>query len=65
LLGVVDGGEDAKPTDQDYAAFKELSAELEVQLGKLKNALAADLTAFNAQLKTANLPAVSLEPATK
>jgi photosystem II stability/assembly factor-like uncharacterized protein len=65
LLGVVDGGEDAKPTDQDYAAFKELSAELEVQLGKLKNALAADLTAFNAQLKTANLQTVSLEPAAK
>jgi photosystem II stability/assembly factor-like uncharacterized protein len=65
LLGVVDGGEDAKPTDQDYAAFKELSAELEVQLGKLKNALAEDLTAFNAQLKTANLPTVSLEPAAK
>jgi len=65
LLGVVDGGEDAKPTDQDYAAFKELSAELEVQLGKLKNALAAELTAFNTQLKTANLQTVSLESAAK
>ena len=36
LLEVIEGGQDAKPTDQTCAAFKELSAELDVQLGKLE-----------------------------
>jgi hypothetical protein len=61
LLEVIEGGQDAKPTDQTYAAFKELSAELEVQLAKLKLALATDLPAFNKQLTDANLQPVSLD----
>jgi photosystem II stability/assembly factor-like uncharacterized protein len=66
LLEVIEGGQDAKPTDQSYAAFKELSAELEVQLAKLKSALATDLPAFNSQLSAANLQTVTLEtPASK
>lgn len=65
LLEVIEGGQDAKPTDQTYAAFKELSGELETQLEKLKAAQGADLAAFNAQLGANNLPPVSLESKTK
>lgn len=61
LLEVIEGGQDTKPTDQTYAAFKELSAELEVQLTKLKSALTTDLAAFNSQLSAANLQPVTLE----
>jgi photosystem II stability/assembly factor-like uncharacterized protein len=61
LLEVVEGGQDAKPTDQTYAAFKELSAELDAQLAKLKSSVTADLPAFNAQLAAANLQPVTLE----
>ncbi len=63
LLEVIEGAQDAKPTDQTYAAFKELSAELEVQLTKLKSTLTTDLPAFNKQLAAANLQPVSLEAA--
>jgi photosystem II stability/assembly factor-like uncharacterized protein len=63
LLEVIEGGQDAKPTDQTYAAFKELSAELDVQLAKLKSALAIDLPAFNTQLTAADLQPVTLESA--
>jgi photosystem II stability/assembly factor-like uncharacterized protein len=61
LLEVIEGGQDAKPTDQTYAAFKELSAELDVQLAKLKSALDTDLPAFNKQLTAANLQPVTLD----
>jgi photosystem II stability/assembly factor-like uncharacterized protein len=61
LLEVIEGGQDAKPTDQTYAAFKELSSELDTQLAKLKSTLTTDLAAFNAQLAAANLQPVTLE----
>jgi hypothetical protein len=61
LLEVIEGGQDAKPTDQTYAAFKELSSELDTQLAKLKSTLTTDLAAFNAQLTAANLQPVTLE----
>jgi len=60
LLEVVEGGEDARPTDQSYAAFKQLSAELDVQLEKLKTVLAVDLPAFNGKLNAVNVQPVSL-----
>jgi len=61
LLEVIEGGQDAKPTDQTYAAFKELSAELDTQLAKLKSTLTTNLAAFNTQLAAANLQSVTLE----
>ncbi len=61
LLEVIEGGQDAKPTDQTYAAFKELSGELDIQLAKLKSTLTTNLAAFNAQLTAANLQPVTLE----
>jgi photosystem II stability/assembly factor-like uncharacterized protein len=60
LLEVIEGGQDARPTDQSRAAFKELSAELDTQLANLKAALTTDLPAFNAQLASMNQPPVSL-----
>ncbi len=36
LLGVIEGDQDAKPTDQTYKAYTELSGDLDVQLRKTK-----------------------------
>ena len=46
LSGVIEGA-DAKPTDQTYAAFKELSSELQAELDKLNDAMNKDLPAAN------------------
>src|SRR5205807_6357710 len=46
LLRAVETG-DARPTDQSYVVFKELSADLDVELGKLDDALNTELTRFN------------------
>jgi hypothetical protein len=55
LMGVVEGA-DAPPTDQDYAAFEQLSQELDAQLSTLHNTLQADLPAFNRTLGKAAQP---------
>ncbi len=59
LLDVIEGWQDARPTDQTYTVFKQLSAELDVQLAKLKRAASADLAAFNKQLAANNLQSVT------
>ena len=59
LMGVIEGS-DAKPTDQTYAVFKKLSAELDAVLANFKNVQSADLAAFNKQLTSGNLQPVSL-----
>jgi photosystem II stability/assembly factor-like uncharacterized protein len=56
LQGVVESG-DAKPTDQSYAVFKDLSTQLDTQLARLDAVLKTDLAAFNKELI-----AKSLEP---
>ncbi|MDQ6719094.1 MAG: glycosyl hydrolase, partial [Gemmatimonadota bacterium] len=56
LSGVVGGG-DFKPTAQSYAVFNDLSAQLAVQLSRMKGAL-GDLTALNADLEGAGLKPV-------
>ncbi len=50
---------DYAPTDQEIAVLKELSAELDRTLVKVKQTLEVDLPAFNSQLKAAGLPEVS------
>jgi hypothetical protein len=52
-LGGAVGSADARPTAQSYAVFAELSRKLDVQLAKLKAALAEDLPAVNAALASA------------
>ena len=49
LMGVIEDA-DAPPTDQAYAAFDQLSQEVDAQLAKLHETLQADLPAFNRAL---------------
>ncbi len=49
LQGTVESG-DARPTDQSYAVFKELSGRLDQQLARLEGMLKTELPAFNKQL---------------
>ncbi len=56
LAGVAGGG-DFKPTAQSYAVFNDLSAQLDVQLLRMKAAL-ADLDVLNADLQSAGLKPV-------
>ena len=49
LQGIVESG-DAKPTDQAYAVFKDLSARLDKELARLEAVVKADVPGFNALL---------------
>ena len=49
LQGLVESG-DAKPTDQSYAVFKDLSARLDKELARLEAVVKADLPGFNSLL---------------
>ncbi|HZU22081.1 MAG TPA: hypothetical protein VE998_04555 [Terriglobales bacterium] len=57
LMGVIEDA-DAAPTDQTYAAFNQLSQELDVQLAALKTTVSTDLPAFNRILAAANAPPI-------
>jgi hypothetical protein len=68
LAGVV-GGTDARPTDQSYAVFNALSADLDKQLATMKSTMGELLPRANALLKDAGLAAIvpstaELKPAT-
>jgi hypothetical protein len=58
LLSAVDTG-DARPTDQAYAVFKELSARLAAQRQALDAVLARDVPAFNAILARVRRPPIA------
>lgn len=47
-----------KPTQQSYAVFNDLSAQLQVQLDALHRVLITDLPAYNAMLKSRSLPEI-------
>ena len=49
---------DAKPTDQSYVVFKELSERLAAEQGKLREVLASDLMKMNEALAAKGLPAI-------
>jgi hypothetical protein len=57
LQGVVETG-DARPTDQAVAVFKDLSARLDKELGRLEAIVKEDLTALNSQLSAQSLPPI-------
>ncbi len=59
LLGTVMGS-DTAPTEQSYEVFKELNAQLDVQLAALKQIDTTDVTAFNKLIRDQNIPAISL-----
>jgi hypothetical protein len=58
LQGIVEAG-DYRPTDQSYAVFKDLSAQLDAQFAKLDALVKVDLAAFNAMLARKKLPPVT------
>ena len=59
LTGVVSSA-DAKPTDQSYAVYEELSARLQVQLDLLEAIVANEIPAFNDFVRERDIPAVLL-----
>lgn len=60
LAGIVSSA-DARPTDQSYEVFKELSAKADEQLTKLKDILKKDLPDFNKLVKKAEIPAILIK----
>jgi hypothetical protein len=57
-MGYVVSSADARPTDQSYKLFDELSAQADEQIKKLEDILKTDLPALNAEVKEAGIPAV-------
>ena len=60
LVGVV-ASADARPTDQSYTVFEELSKKADAEINMLKAVLETDLPAFNEWIRKANIPAVILK----
>jgi photosystem II stability/assembly factor-like uncharacterized protein len=58
LMGVIESS-DNRPTDQTYVVFKELSAELEKQLERLRTTEKTDLPRLNAALKREKVDAIN------
>jgi photosystem II stability/assembly factor-like uncharacterized protein len=57
LTGVITSA-DARPTDQTVAVYEEIAGRIDVELGRLKEALEKDLAAFNALVREREIPAV-------
>ena len=57
LTGVVSSA-DAAPTDPCYAVYDDIAGKIDVELGKLKEALGQDLVAFNHLVREKEIPAV-------
>jgi hypothetical protein len=49
---------DSAPTQQAYEVFAHLSAQIDEQLANLEEVLATDVSAFNALVQRAEVPAV-------
>jgi hypothetical protein len=58
LQSIVESG-DYRPTDQSYAVFKDLSAQLDAQFAKFDTLIRNDLTAFNLMVVKKKLPAIT------
>ncbi len=54
---------DVAPTTQSYEVFKELSAQLQVQLDQLHSIETSDVAAFNKLVRDQNIPAITMKPA--
>jgi hypothetical protein len=52
---------DIAPTSQSYDVFKELSAQLQVQLDQLKQVESQDVAAFNKMVRDQDIPAVQMK----
>jgi photosystem II stability/assembly factor-like uncharacterized protein len=60
LMGIIESA-DHRPTDQTYAVFKELSAQLEQQLQQMNTTIKTELPRLNAALKRDKVDAVDPE----
>jgi photosystem II stability/assembly factor-like uncharacterized protein len=61
LAGVVQSA-DAAPTDQSYAVYDELVAQIDAQLAKFAAIMKNDVPAFNQLVRDQNVPAVTVKP---
>jgi hypothetical protein len=61
LMGVI-ASADTRPTRQSYDALAELAGKLSVQLAAYRAVLEKDLPAFNALVKTLEIPAIVVKP---
>lgn len=57
-LGGVVMGSETPPTDQSYAVYDELVAQIDAQLRKLTQVMKTDVPAFNQLVRDQNIPAV-------
>jgi hypothetical protein len=63
-LGGIVGSADAQPTEQSYTLYDELAAKIDAQLRQLNQLMSDDLKSFNALVRSSDLPAVIVKPAT-
>jgi hypothetical protein len=61
LAGVVQSA-DAAPTDQSYAIYDDLVAQIDAQLAKLGQIMKTEVPAFNQLVRDQNIPAVTVKP---
>ena len=59
LLGVVQSA-DARPTNQSYEVYKDLSSLLDAQLARLDSAMKSEVQTFNKSLAARNLEPVKM-----
>jgi photosystem II stability/assembly factor-like uncharacterized protein len=62
-LGGVVGSADAQPTEQSYALYEELAAQIDAQLRQLQQLMTEDLKSFNALARSSDIPFVIVKPA--
>jgi hypothetical protein len=63
-LGGIVASADAAPTDQSYTLYEELVAKIDAQLRLLNQVMTADLKTFNNLVRSSDIPAVIVKPAT-
>ncbi len=61
-LGGVVTSADGAPTDQSYAVYDEIVAQIDVQLARLAKLMKDDVPAFNQLVRDQNIPAVTVKP---
>jgi hypothetical protein len=61
-LGGVVQSADAAPTEQSYAVYDDLVAQIDAQLAKLAQIMKTDVPAFNQLVRDQNIPAVTVKP---
>jgi photosystem II stability/assembly factor-like uncharacterized protein len=62
-LGSIVASADAQPTEQSYALYEELAAQIDAQLRQLGQVMADDLRSFNALARASDIPFVIAKPA--